>query len=161
MNSCVEELGHKDNPAPTPDSGQTGAVAKGSWWLNESYIDKTVKPGDNFYIYCIGTWWRNTVLPANINFVDNTYKSGKPTFYDRVKALTDANYSIYQNHLKWPNAATEAAAMKTYQDVVAKRGLLETKTPEDVMRAFGRLGTLGVATCLALEPFCHNDKIAL
>ena len=30
-------------------------------------IDKSVRPGDDFYMYCIGSWWQRTEIPAGSN----------------------------------------------------------------------------------------------
>ena len=45
MTSCVDDK--MDNPSP-PEPEQASAVDPGKWWLDESYMDKSVKPGDNF-----------------------------------------------------------------------------------------------------------------
>lgn len=60
LNSCTDLLSVPDNHAT--DSEGSSVVDKGKWWLDESYMDKTVKPGDNFYMYCVGSWWKNTSL---------------------------------------------------------------------------------------------------
>lgn len=33
-------------------------------FLTVSNMDSTVKPGDNFYMYVNGKWYKNTVIPA-------------------------------------------------------------------------------------------------
>ena len=47
-------------PAPTPS-----AVDNGVWPVNESYVDNSVRPGDDFFMYRIGTWWANTTVNDN------------------------------------------------------------------------------------------------
>src|SRR5690349_24920509 len=38
------------------------------WGVELSYIDKTVKPGDDFFLYANGNWVKHDVIPA-----DRTY----------------------------------------------------------------------------------------
>src|SRR5882762_8394463 len=51
----------------------TGALAGGRaavqpWGVELSYIDKSVKPGDDFFLYANGNWVKHDVIPA-----DRTY----------------------------------------------------------------------------------------
>ena len=87
----------------------------------------------------------------------------KPSFTDRVNSLTDDNYSKYKSHLKWadPNSEAAASAQKLYDDVLKKSGLEAATTPEDVMRAFGKMSAMGVSSCIRLEPFGYNGKICM
>ena len=55
---------------PTQDSGSTTETVAmspvlGSFGVDMEGMDKTVKPGDNFYKYVHGTWLANTVIPAD------------------------------------------------------------------------------------------------
>ena len=98
MTSCVDDKTVPDNPSPTPE--QASAKDPGKWWINENNMDKSVKPGDNFYMYCNGTWWKNTTVDPTKHFISRLSEM-KPTFNERVNSLTDANYAIYKSHLKW------------------------------------------------------------
>ena len=33
--------------------------------VNPAYMDLSVKPGDDFYAYCCGTWEKNTKIPSD------------------------------------------------------------------------------------------------
>ena len=33
--------------------------------INVANMDKSIKPGDNFYLYCNGDWIKNTPMPAD------------------------------------------------------------------------------------------------
>src|SRR5271154_282141 len=37
----------------------------GSWGVDLSSMDKSVKPGDNFYNYVNGAWQKKAVIPAD------------------------------------------------------------------------------------------------
>ena len=167
MASCVgfadSAIGVEDNPTePTKKPETASAKDPGKWWIDESYMDKSVKLSDDFFMYCIGTWWNNTTLDKENSILYRFYDV-KPSFTDRVNSLTDDNYSKYKSRLKWadPNSEAAASAQKLYDDVLKKSGLEAATTPEDVMRAFGKMSAMGVSSCIRLEPFGYNGKVYL
>ena len=161
MTSCDDVLDVIDNPTTT-ETEQASAKDPGKWWIDENNMDKSVNPGDNFFMYCNGTWWKNTTLSAAQYFI-NRFTNVKPTFQDRVSSLTDANYQTFLSHLKWADDGSEAAiaGQKLYDDVLAKSGLNEAKTNEDLMRALGRMAAMGVCPGIWLEPFFMDGKVCL
>ena len=167
MASCVgfadSAIGVEDKPTePTKKPETASAKDPGKWWIDESYMDKSVKLSDDFFMYCIGTWWKNTTLDKEHSILYRFYDV-KPSFKDRVNSLTDDNYSKYKSRLKWadPNSEAAASAQKLYDDVLKKSGLEAATTPEDVMRAFGKMSAMGVSSCIRLEPFGYNGKVYL
>ena len=167
MASCVgfadSAIGVEDNPTePTKKPETASAKDPGNWWIDEKYMDKSVKLSDDFFMYCIGTWWKNTTLDKENSILYRFYDV-KPSFTDRVNSLTDDNYSKYKSRLKWadPNSEAAASAQKLYDDVLKKSGLEAATTPEDVMRAFGKMSAMGVSSCIRLEPFGYNGKVYL
>ena len=167
MASCVgfadSAIGVEDNPTePTKKPETASAKDPGKWWIDEKYMDKSVKLSDDFFMYCIGTWWKNTTLDKEHSILYRFYDV-KPSFTDRVNSLTDDNYSKYKSRLKWadPNSEAAASAQKLYDDVLKKSGLEAATTPEDVMRAFGKMSAMGVSSCIRLEPFGYNGKVYL
>ena len=167
MASCVgfadSAIGVEDKPTePTKKPETASAKDPGKWWIDESYMDKSVKLSDDFFMYCIGTWWKNTTLDKENSILYRFYDV-KPSFTDRVNSLTDDNYSKFKSRLKWadPNSEAAASAQKLYDDVLKKSGLEAATTPEDVMRAFGKMSAMGVSSCIRLEPFGYNGKVYL
>ena len=58
-------VAHADQAA-TPVTATTAAKPiYGSYGFDESGMDKSVKPGDDFYDYANGTWAKNTPIPAD------------------------------------------------------------------------------------------------
>ncbi len=104
MTSCDDVLDVIDNPTTT-ETEQALAQDPGIWWIDENNMDKSVKPGDNFFMYCNGTWWKNTSVNPLYN-ITTRLSLMKPTFAQKANSLTDANYDIYKSHLKWadPNS---------------------------------------------------------
>ncbi|MBQ6405621.1 MAG: hypothetical protein IJJ62_02090, partial [Prevotella sp.] len=52
--SCVD---HTDNPADQPQPFDPKGSEK---FINEAWMDKNVKPGDDFYNYALGTWLKTS-----------------------------------------------------------------------------------------------------
>ncbi len=48
-----------------PASAQEATSAPAVHGINVANMDKSVKPGDNFYLYCNGDWIKNTPMPAD------------------------------------------------------------------------------------------------
>jgi putative endopeptidase len=161
ITSCNDVLNVIDNPTTT-ETEQASAKDPGKWWINESYMDKSVKPGDNFFMYCLGTWWKNTTVDPEKHYISR-FSEMKPTFEERASSLTDDNYAKYKSHLKWadPNSEAATSAQELYDDALKQSGLLEATTSIDVLRAFGKMSAMGVGSCIKLEPFNYNNKICL
>ena len=48
-----------------PVSAQPSKPVYGDWGYNASAMDKSVKPGDDFWAYVNGTWNKNTQIAAD------------------------------------------------------------------------------------------------
>ena len=88
MTSCDDVLDVIDNPTTT-ETEQALAQDPGIWWIDENNMDKSVKPGDNFFMYCNGTWWKNTSVNPLYN-ITTRLSLMKPTFSQIANSLTDA-----------------------------------------------------------------------
>ena len=159
MASCIDE--QIDNPSTT-EPEKPSAKDPGKWWIDENNMDKSVNPGDNFFMYCNGSWWKNTTIPQGKIYVDQ-FTNVKPTFQDRIGSLDNPNLQTFLTHLKWADDGSEAAiaGQRLYDDVLAQSGLNEAKTKEDVLRAFGRMAAMGVCPGAWLEPMFIDGKVCL
>ncbi len=59
--AAICSLGLALLPAYAQEASTTSAVHG----INVANMDKSVKPGDNFYLYCNGDWIKNTPMPAD------------------------------------------------------------------------------------------------
>ena len=160
--------GCKDDNAD--DNGQQGgdgdisAVDNGLWPVSDSHMDTSVKPGDDFYMYANGTYWKNTVVPIDEKNPNNNAKGYdddlSTAFKKKVAALTDANFQKLENDVNKLDATTAQSKQK-YDEMVEQSGFKEAVTREDLWKSFGRMASMGVATCLDFEPFFLNGKVKL
>src|SRR5689334_24878361 len=54
--------GSKPATTPAPPAPKT---EYGTWGLDLAARDTSVKPGDNFFMYANGTWYKNAGIPAD------------------------------------------------------------------------------------------------
>lgn len=73
LTSCSVDV--LDNPVVDP--AQPSAVDPGKWTIDDSFVDHSVKPGDDFFMHRIGKWWAATTIddkalfPKAAGFVDD------------------------------------------------------------------------------------------
>ena len=85
LSACTVDM--VDNPV-TPPADDQSAVDNGTWHVKDEYMDTTVQPGDDFFIYCNGGYWKTTEVGGD-NMIQMLHLSriGKE-LNEKVSALT-------------------------------------------------------------------------
>ena len=131
----------------TADAQPAAEPTFGAWGVDLSGMDKSVKPGDDFFDYANGTWFKNAVIPADRpstgSFQDLQILSEK-RMKDIVAGLEAKPYAQLPDEQKKIRDLYDAF-MDTAQ--IEKRGLAPAKkdlarfaslkTVDDVARAMG------------------------
>src|SRR5689334_10868451 len=52
-------------PSVMQQNAHTQKATLGTWGVDLSGMDTSVKPGDDFFDYANGTWYKNAVIPAD------------------------------------------------------------------------------------------------
>jgi len=131
----------------TADAQPAAEPTFGAWGVDLSGMDKSVKPGDDFFDYANGTWFKNAVIPADRtstgSFQDLQILSEK-RMKDIVAGLEAKPYAQLTDEQKKIRDLYDAF-MDTAQ--IEKRGLAPAKkdlarfaslkTADDVARAMG------------------------
>ena len=131
----------------TADAQPAAKPTFGAWGVDLSGMDKSVKPGDDFFDYANGTWFKNAVIPADRpstgSFLDLQILSEK-RMKDIVAGLEAKPYAQLTAEQKKIRDLYDAF-MDTAQ--IEKRGLAPAKkdlarfaslkTADDVARAMG------------------------
>lgn len=161
LTGCTDDNTHNNGQS---GDDETSAVDHGTWSIDDRYMDKSVKPGDDFFMYANGTYWKNTQVPINQEGSYENIKGFRPdqiqAFTEKVSKLTDANFQKLRTHLNDINATTAQSKQK-YDEMIAQSGLRTAQTREDLWKSFGRLASMGVASCLNLDFFFIGGKIKL
>lgn len=63
LTACTDTIDNPSAPAEEP-----AVVDNGKWHVTEEIMDKSVRPGDDFFMYCVGGYWKNTVVDDNTPF---------------------------------------------------------------------------------------------
>ena len=87
-------------PSAATAGSAVGAPQFGSWGVDLSAMDKSVKPGDNFFTYVNGSWYKKTIIPPD---------RGSTGVVDNIQILTE----------KQVKALVAALAAKPYNSLNA------------------------------------------
>lgn len=128
-------------------------------WTLDVYKDTTCLPGDNFYMYCLGDWYKNTELAGE------TYKgmmvySAYDAMDERVADLrnTSADYATVQKDVQQIDETTDAAIAY----VSAHKALIDgATTREEAWKVTAQLMKLGYTTILKPSVCSMNGKAML
>ena len=142
---------HTDNPVSVADDKE--------FKIDDSMKDKSVRPGDDFYMYCNGGYWNNTTVdeahPFKKLFLDELIgEMGKReealTLPSKVKMLADAGRT---------DAATIAAQKAKLQSAIDRVNAITTK--EEAWKLTGQLIREGYSAPLELTVFSSGGKMGV
>jgi predicted metalloendopeptidase len=130
-------------PANTP----AGHTQYGTWGVDLSAMDKSVRPGDNFFDYVNGTWLKTAKIPAD--------RASTGAFQD-LRILSETRMRAILDHLDrepYARLTTEEKKLRDFYDAFLDQKQIEARglgpvqgdlaffaglqTPEDVARAMG------------------------
>lgn len=159
LTSCKDD---DDVVAPRPgDDGGSSAVDSGTWPDLSQYMDTSVNPGDDFFMYCNGTYWKNTSVSASLlpqyeitGYTNDLAKAFSKKVEDlkvptKVKFLADYD----------KRDQTAAQAQQLYDKVLLESGLDAATTKEEAWKAAARLAKAGAFMMIRLVPFSKGGNI--
>ena len=148
----------KDNPAVPVVPDQPSVVDNGKWTIDDSYMDTTVKPGDNFFMYCNGTWWKNTTVSDDEKVTGFFRTTIGNSVKSKLQTLAYPNFLTLISHAEHLDETAEAAATILQEGVA----LLESsQTVEEAWRNTGILMAQGYSTPsarTARQKRCHHTR---
>ena len=105
-------------------------------------IDKSVRPGDDFYMYCIGSWWQRTEIPAGSNQAMFLFGEAKDIFDAKILGLKtdDPIFNTLESHCQDLFANSEANQQKL-NEALARVQAATTK--ESLWKLMGELACEG------------------
>ena len=95
LTACTD---NGDNPSPVVDDKE---------WKADAYMDTSVRPGDDFFLYCNGGWWNSAVVDEtkgikelHIGQIGDVMKQREAalTLPSKVKVLADAGKTDAATH---------------------------------------------------------------
>ncbi len=121
--SCTKEPQSATDPLPLPPGVESGK-------------DLSIKPGDNFYDYCNGTWLKNTPIPAT-SAVGGMYAQ-TDAMEERVKELRTKVPDIDKFYSLKEAASGQPEASKAFIDAQKAR-FPKPQTREEAFITIGKL----------------------
>jgi putative endopeptidase len=125
--------------------GETGHTQYGTWGIDQSAMDKSVRPGDDFFQYVNGTWYKSAVIPndrsSTGSFQDLRVLSEKRM--QEIAASLDARKDLSPEETKLRDlydAFNDQAQIDKNGLAPAQKDLdtiANLKTPEDLATAMG------------------------
>ena len=149
MNACS----HNDN------DDDTSPVVDDKAWKADANKDTSVRPGDDFFMYCNGGYWNNTTVDEANSFKklfmgeladEMTKREAALILPSKVKILADAEKT---------DAATIAAQKAKLQSAIDRVNALTTK--EETWKLIGQLMKEGYSAPLDLAIFSIGGKIGV
>lgn len=119
----------------------------GTWGVDLTGMDKSVKPGDDFFDYANGTWYKNAVIPPDRTGIGSFQSLGilseqrMAAIVKELEAKPAAQLTAEQKKIRdLYDAYTDTAAIEKNGLTPAQKDLdvfAAVKTPNDVARAMG------------------------
>lgn len=147
LTACTES---EDNPTQVEDNKP---------FNGDDYKDTSIRPGDDFFMYCNGDFWNNTVVDdANpykalfLDQIDDEMQKREATLIlpSKVKTLADADKT---------DAATIDAQKAKLQSALDRVNALTTK--EEAWKLVAELYLEGYQTPFDLFSFAMNGKVVV
>ena len=121
---------------------QTPSTVDTKTWTGDKYMNPNVKPGDNFAMYCWGTWYDNTPL-GNETSVGLWESEAYPAVNERMKLSVQ---QVTQLKTDMSQLAEDAEAINKIKEKIAK--LESLKTSKEQAYALGEYLREGNCTYL-------------
>jgi putative endopeptidase len=157
--SCLDDLcqtrtllADASAPADAPAPASLDAPRYGAWGFDLAGMDRSIKPGDNFYDYANGNWDKTTEIPSDLVRFGN---------FDKLRVLSEARTkSIIEDAMAGrfpadPDALRVGAAYGSFMDEARAEaldakplatelaGIRRVKTLDDMTELMGKAQTTG------------------
>ena len=147
LTSCTDTIGSMDNPVnPEQPVDPADEVAKETF-MHEDWMDRSVKPGDSFWQFAIGSWLKDAAYNFDLGtMMMATFKQKMLLSNDEMLNAYDSPGHTMQLLLgPTPSADDEMAVL---DGVLARMKQGDDVTKADVIRNIGTLADLGYCPLL-------------
>ena len=142
-----------------PDEPKT-VVDNGVWPVPADAGDASYKPGDDFFMYCNGGFWKSAQVDESKMDINCWYKVEVPRLMDqRLAALHIPSLEKMKKDIARRDEATIALQQQRLQEAKARVDALQT--PEEAWRLAARMMNEGYHLIINLVPFSHNGHLAV
>ena len=139
LTACTDAIGTEDNPVKPEHPSAAEELAKETF-NNEAWMDRTVKPGDSFWQFALGSWLEKhgqdgDLAEGIMKAIDRDIDAGLDSYHSPVagkmiKLLTQS-------------APTKAEEMKVIEDFLSTLKRDGDISKADLIRNFGKMADIG------------------
>jgi predicted metalloendopeptidase len=159
MLTACSESDDDDENVPAKPVETPSTVDNGKWLVTDEHMDKSYRPGDDFFMYCNGGWWTSTevdettmmkalIIGQSQEWV--TKSEAALNIPSKVKMLAD---------LEKTDSQAVDVQKKKLQEAIDRVNAVNTK--EEAWRLLGQLCKEGYNTPFRVMSFSRAGKIAL
>ena len=147
LTACTD---NSDNPSPVVDDKE---------WKADANKDTSVRPGDDFYMYCNGSYWNNTTVDETNRLKRLFLGELGDEMQKRVAALTYPSMVKILADADKTDAATIKAQKDKLQSAIDRVNALTTK--EEAWKLIAQFMKEGYSSPLDLSVFSIGGKIGV
>ena len=152
--ACTDDEDYPINAVEEPS-----AVDNGKWNVTEENMDKTVRPGDDFFMYCNGGYWKNTMVDESNPFKKPVVDKIQEWVDKSEAALTIPSKAKMLKDVEKTDAATIKAQKEKLQSAIDRVDALTTK--EEAWKLMAELMLEGYHTPFTANIFSYSGKIGI
>ena len=152
--ACKDDVGYPTDPVEKPS-----AVDNGAWHVTDEIMDRSVRPGEDFFMYCNGGYWKSTVVDETNSFKRLLTDQIMSEMDRRVATLTLPSKTKVLEDIEKTDEATIAAQKATLQGAIDRVNAATTK--EELWQLMAELYKEGFRTPLEPTLFFAKGKVAM
>ena len=141
------------------DDDNSSSVVDNKEWKTDAYKDASVRPGDDFFMYCNGGYWNSTVVDETTPFKKLHIGNLEDAMKKREDALTLPSKTKVMADAGKTDAATIKAQKDQLQSAIDRVNALTTK--EELWKLLGELYKEGYRTPFDLLTFAIDGKVVI
>ena len=141
------------------DDDNSSSVVDNKEWKTDAYKDASVRPGDDFFMYCNGGYWNSTVVDETTPFKKLHIGNLEDAMKKREDALTLPSKTKVLADAGKTDAATIKAQKDQLQSAIDRVNALTTK--EELWKLLGELYKEGYRTPFDLLTFAIDGKVVI
>ena len=146
--ACIDKIG--DDPVPFDNK---------AFMVDDTHMDKSIRPGDDFFMYCNGGYWNNTVVDENNMCKTLLVDQAQDWITNTVSSLTIPNKNKILADIEKTDEATLTAQQAKLQDALDRINAIITR--EEAWQLAAQLFKEGYHAPIDANIFSNKGKIGI
>lgn len=126
-------------------------------WVFDQNMDTIYRPGDNFFMFCNGTWYNKADLGGNKR-IGLVYSEAGNIVDKRVAKLNNIQIKKFYSDAEQIDLTTESAIRAIQKNLEITKNI---KTKEEAWEAIAKTMQMGYGAFLGIQPYSRGGKMYL